>query len=348
MVLASIIYQTHPGTTTGFFHTTEGSEPLLPMEHGVRGNQLFQDGQRLSRLQEMVRCGFADDEEFTAGIPREQIPTLTGMSPHVKILRQNEVIIREVKRMKEAYTEQTEQLPGLVKDAITDQLTVWAETNGHATANTLLQMEERIQGKMQSMFEKYSGLGTGARTDTTPSAPAATSSGSGVGFTWGDGSTHALPEQFQLPQSKFKTAWYLWWLPNTSGPVAIPPLRTVRRSDFGLKKQKNKFSGDWAPCFRGLEKRLKGVAQVAGGAPLIDANAWKTQPSKTATSEQVDLMWSKVSTWIPADTKQGKKRSRPEDFAVSFAKKMFAKKKKTATATTASTTPPTPLQSSEV
>jgi len=95
-----------------------------------------------------------------------------------------------------------------------------------------------------------------------------------------------------------------------------------------LKNQKNKFSGDWAPLLRGLEKRLRLEERVEGEAPLIDVDAWKTQPCKTATPAQVDLMWVKVRTWIPTDTKKGKKRSRPEDFSVSFAKKMFAKKKK--------------------
>lgn len=328
MVLASIIYQTHPGTETGFFHAGDGIAPLLPTDSAVRGNQLFQDGARLSKLQRMVRRGFADDEEFTSDIPTAQIPTLTGMSPHVKLLRQNTVILREVKRMRTAYTAQMEQLPVLVKEAITGQLDDWAEANGHATASTLNEMEERMKKFFEEKLEEQSGNGTGARTNTTPSAPAASASGNGVGFAWEDGSTHALPEQFQFPKSKFKSAWYQWWRPNTTGRIAIPPLRTVTRSDFAVKKQLNKFSGDWAPLLRGLEKRLEGEEQVEGAAPLIDVNAWKTQPYKTATSEQVDLMWNKLRTWIPTDTLKGKKRSRPEDFSVSFARKIFAKKKK--------------------
>jgi hypothetical protein len=36
----------------------------------------------------MVRCGFEDDPEFLETVPVGQLPTLTGMRPHVQLIRQ--------------------------------------------------------------------------------------------------------------------------------------------------------------------------------------------------------------------------------------------------------------------
>jgi hypothetical protein len=154
-----------------------------------------------------------------------------------------------------------------------------------------------------------------------------TGTASGVGFTWANGACRFLPENFQLPKVNLKSGMEMWFSPNTSGQIMIPSLRNVGRKDFGVKTQLNRFSGDWAPLFRNIEKKL-----VEERSDLVDFVSWQTQPNKTATAAQIDAIWEQVKTWIPENTKKGKKRNRPSDYKISFAKKIFSKKKKKKTA----------------
>ena len=53
----------------------------------------------------MVRCGFEDDPEFLETVPVGQLPTLTGMRPHVQLIRRDVVLTNEVKHCRKEIKE---------------------------------------------------------------------------------------------------------------------------------------------------------------------------------------------------------------------------------------------------
>ena len=321
MLLASVIWVTHPNNGTGYFRGTGENGPSLPMDHPIRGHTLLRDGVRLKKLQSMVRCGFGDDDSLK-DVPKSQIPTTTGMSPHALALRNQQLMMKKLKSIEACQKKLVEDMPTLIQTSVGDSLQSFAQEHGNVTSQTLAGMENRMYDRFQTMLDS-SGLGTNGRSAIPDTTAPVTGTASGVGFTWANGACRFLPENFQLPKVNLKSGMEMWFSPNTSGQIMIPSLRNVGRKDFGVKTQLNRFSGDWAPLFRNIEKKL-----VEERSDLVDFVSWQTQPNKTATAAQIDAIWEQVKTWIPENTKKGKKRNRPSDYKISFAKKIFSKKKK--------------------
>ena len=128
-------------------------------------------------------------------------------------------------------------------------------------------------------------------------------------------------ETYEFNKVKLKAALHAWFLPNCSSTVILPALRYVKRNDFALKKQKSAFSSSWKPLFNKIEKALN-----VEYPSLINDTLWKTQLNQAPTYEQVTQIWEAVVTMIPTATvlqqSKGKKRPRPQDFTVSYARKL--------------------------
>ena len=321
MLLASVIWVTHPNNGSGYFHRTGDENPSLPMDHPIRGHTLVRDGERLKKLQSMVRCGFGDDDSLK-DVPKAQIPTTTGMSPHALALRNQQLMMQRLKSMQASQKELMETLPSMIETSVGDQLQSFAQEHGNVTSQTLSGMENRMYDKFQAMLDS-SGFGTNGRSAIPDTTAPVTGTASSVGFSWANGSYRLLPENYILPKVTLKSGMEMWFLPNTSGQILVPPLRNVGRKDFAVKKQLNKFSGDWAPLFRNIEKRM-----VEEHSDLVDFESWQTQPNKTATAPQIAAIWEQVKKWIPESTKKGKKRNKPSGYKISFAKKLFKNQKK--------------------
>lgn len=312
MCLASIIWQTHPDCKTGYWFTSDDSVPLVPMDHPMRGNALLFNGPIVKRLQGLVRCGFK--ESFVNSVDSSQVPVLTGISPHVKIIRQNDLVLEKMSKIEHMFTE---ELPDMIKSAIGDQLNAYAEANGQVTAASVANLQTTLLSEIQRMFQANS---TGAPMSTGSDGIAAVSHAI-RGFQWTDNTIHPLPETYEFNKVKLKAALHAWFLPNCSSTVILPALRYVKRNDFALKKQKSAFSSSWKPLFNKIEKALN-----VEYPSLINDTLWKTQLNQAPTYEQVTQIWEAVVTMIPTATvlqqSKGKKRPRPQDFTVSYARKL--------------------------
>jgi hypothetical protein len=313
MCLASVIWQLHPDNKTGYFHDINTVAAAVPKSHEIRGHFLFRDGECLERLFQMVRCGFEDDPEFET-IPDGQIPTLTGMSPHVKLIRQNVVLTNEVKHCRKEIKELKQHLPDQLNSSVTNSLKKFAEDHGHVTFQSMEKMKNEI---LKAVKDTRNGGGaSGAVSTTTPPPP----SPKKTGFIWEDGTVHALPEDFVFPKVKYYNALLMWFMPDTSGPTFQPAIRNTARTDYNIRKQLNKFSGDWRPLFVKIEERLK-----AEKPELIDLESWHTQANSSPSLSQVNDIWNEVKTWVPSNTAKGRKRHKPTDFKISYVKKELNK-----------------------
>ena len=180
------------------------------------------------------------------------------------------------------------------------------------TAGTFAKFQTQMLTSMKDLFRANKDQTVTTGMGDVPAAPAV------VGFLWKNGSVHSLPEDFVFPRSKLKAALWRWFLPNYAGLVTLPPLRKVGRRDFAIKKSQTAFSSSWKPAFNNIEKKINLL-----NLGLINDELWESQPNRCATIAQVEAIWTKVVSWLPAETAKGKKRSRPEDFAISVARKFF-------------------------
>jgi hypothetical protein len=329
MCLASIIWQTHPDCKTGYWFRSDNTEPLVPMNHPMRMNALLFDGPVVERLQGLVRCGFK--ESFVNSVDPAQVPVLTDISPHVKIVRQNDLVLEKMSNIEHMFKE---ELPNMIEKAIGDQLNAFAEANGQVTHASFVNLQTTLLSEMQRMFQ---GDPTGAPMSTGSGGVAAVSRAI-RGYQWSDNTIHPLPETYVFSKVKLRAALYAWFLPNCRSTVILPALRHVKRNDFAVKASKSAFSSSWKPLFNKIEKVLN-VAYPT----LFNDSLWSTQPNQAPTHEQVTQIWEAVVTIIPPATElqqsKGKKRARPQDFAVSYARKLkfIAPNPSTSTSSTSNT-----------
>ena len=313
MLLASIVWQTHSDCKTGYYHAPEGTTPKLPADHQSRASNLLRNHSRLGDLQNLVRCGYAEDFGTSA---QQSVPTLTGISPHVNVLRQNAIMLAEQKRMHGLLVELRENLPSQIARDVRDEIDTFSQEQGNITLTTL-------QSFQSTLLDKIDGLnGVGSSSNATGAGgvvvvpPKNTQQ-----IQWSDRSFHHLPENYALPKAKLKAAFSMWYSSTTTHDFGYPALRFVGRSDFSDKKMCSKFSSDWAPLFRNLHKKLELEAPA-----LVAPEAWSENLDKNPTEAQLTTMYDKVVSFLPTHTISGKPRVSKDKLTVSYARKFFGKK----------------------
>jgi len=158
MLLASIVWQTHSDCKTGYYHAPEGTTPKLPADHQSRASNLLRNHSRLGDLQNLVRCGYAEDFGTSA---QQSVPTLTGISPHVNVLRQNAIMLAEQKRMHGLLVELRENLPSQIARDVRDEIDTFSQEQGNITLTTL-------QSFQSTLLDKIDGLnGVGSSSNAT-------------------------------------------------------------------------------------------------------------------------------------------------------------------------------------
>jgi hypothetical protein len=186
MLLASIVWQTHPDCKTGYYHAPEGTTPKLPADHPSRASKLLPNHAQLVKLQNLVTCGYSEDFDLSV---QHSVPTLTGISPHVNILRQNAIMVAEQKRMHDLLKNIKEKLPAEIAVKVRADLEDFAQQQGNITLHTLQSFQSTLLDKMDVRFNEFgsSSAATGAGGVVTVMPK------NSQKICWSDGSFHRLP-----------------------------------------------------------------------------------------------------------------------------------------------------------
>ena len=319
MCLASIVYQLHLETKTGFFHNdfagADGTQKTtVPADHHIRGNLLFKDRSLLDPLLQLVRCDYVD-RRVPEGI------TSTGIPPSVTTLRYHMIHANDMAILKD----QLHNLPEKLGKALEERLDKFAQDQGNITQSSLRSMFQKELGSIKALLqgrraERAEGIIAGESEINTEVKDGL--------FLWTDGSASLLPENFVFQQGSIRDALTIWYKADTvsrrgEDQMTIPPLRIVSRKDFKSKSHKARFSQVLKPLIRHLEALLR-----KDHPDLIQPAVWNKQKYQALIDAQFNDLWEKTKAYFPKITAKGYKKSRPTEVSMAYALKLLRQKAK--------------------
>ena len=85
------------------------------------------------------------------------MPTLTGSSPHVNILRQNAIMVAEQKRMHDLLSEIKEDLPTEIARKVREDIEPFSQEQGNITLSAFQSFQSTL---LEKMDDRLNGLGS--------------------------------------------------------------------------------------------------------------------------------------------------------------------------------------------
>jgi len=159
-------------------------------------------------------------------------PRLTGIPPHIALM--NQMVSME------------SEFSG-VGDRVISEMKIELNKRGVGgevfQANDILEsvraVHEEMRRELQASRNENGGNRTRVSTEGTNTVVQVGNGGGGDGshelFFWG-GSFHTVPEGFYLPRMNLQTLILCWWV-GMKYPRHIPPLRFVKKRDFGSRQK---------------------------------------------------------------------------------------------------------------